>query len=82
MAGQDEQVSPSVISTPPPDVPVLAQPLIVSNVDFPGCFGFDIGFEEEFGVPTKSTAWTYSAKLKKLFVKMRVKVPIRMKLAG
>jgi len=70
---------PSTMATPPPEQPI-PQPLIVSNTDFPGQYGFDLGFEEEKSPPTKSAQWTYSPYLEKLFVKMRCIVPIRLKL--
>ena len=72
---------PSTMPTPPPEQPI-PQPLIVSNTDFPGSYGFGIGFEEEKSPPTKSVHWTYSPYLKKLFLKMRTIVPIRFKLQG
>ena len=72
---------PSTMATPPPEQPI-PQPLIVSNTDFPGQYGFDLGFEEEKSPPTKSAQWTYSPYLEKLFVKMRCIVPIRLKLQG
>lgn len=70
---------PSTLATPPPEQP-SPQPLIVCNTDFPGLYGFSLGFEEEKGPPTKSAQWTYSPTLEKLFVKMRCIVPIRVKL--
>ena len=72
---------PSAMTTPPPEQPI-PQPLIVSNTDFPGHYGFDIGFDEEKSPPTKSVQWTYSPYLNKLFMKMRCIVPIRLKLQG
>lgn len=72
---------PSTLATPPPEQP-SPQPLIVCNTDFPGLYGFSLGFEEEKGPPTKSAQWTYSPTLEKLFVKMRCIVPIRVKLNG
>lgn len=72
---------PSTMTTPPPEQPI-PQPLIVCNTDFPGMYSFDLGFEEEKGPLTKSAQWTYSATLKKLFVKMRCIVPLRFHLKG
>ncbi|XP_078373715.1 cellular tumor antigen p53-like isoform X2 [Oculina patagonica] len=69
----------STMTTPPPEQPI-PQPLIVCNTDFPGTYGFDLGFEEEKGPVTKSVHWTYSPALKKLFVKMRCIVPLRFRL--
>ena len=71
----------ATLPSPPPEQPI-PQPLIVSNTDFPGTYGFDLGFEEEKGPVTKSVRWTYSPDLQKLFVKMRYIVPIRLKLKG
>ncbi|XP_022799560.1 cellular tumor antigen p53-like isoform X3 [Stylophora pistillata] len=70
---------PSTLATPPPEEP-SPQPLIVCNTDFPGLYGFGLGFEVERSPPTKSAQWTYSPTLEKLFVKMRCIVPIRVKL--
>ena len=72
---------PSTMPTPPPEQPIL-QPLIVSNTDFPGSYGFGIGFEEEKSPPTNSVHWTYSPYLRKLFLKMLCIMPIRLKLHG
>lgn len=72
---------PSTMTTPPPEQPI-PQPLIVCNTDFPGTYGFHLGFEEEKGPLTKSAQWTYSPTLKKLFVKMRCIVPLRFRLQG
>lgn len=54
----------------------------MSNTDFPGRYYFDIGYEEEKVPVTKSVHWTYSPYLDKLFLKMRVIVPFRIKLQG
>ena len=54
----------------------------MSNTDFPGKYCFDIGYEEEKVPVTKSVHWTYSPYLDKLFLKMRVIVPFRIKLQG
>lgn len=70
---------PPMVTTPPPDLP-NTQPLIVCNTDFPGYYGFGIGFEEEKSPPTKSAQWTYSPYLEKLFMKMRCIVPMRIKM--
>ena len=78
---EENPVIPSTMATPPPEQPI-PQPLIVSNTDFPGGYGFDLGFAEEKGPLTKSVQWTYSPSLKKLFVKMRCIVPLRFKLQG
>jgi len=78
---EENPVIPLTMATPPPEQPV-PQPLIVCNTDFPGSYGFDLGFQEEKGPLTKSAQWTYSPSLKKLFVKMRCIVPLRFKLQG
>lgn len=78
---EENPVIPSTMATPPPEQPI-PQPLIVCNTDFPGGYGFDLGFAEEKGPLTKSVQWTYSPSLKKLFVKMRCIVPLRFKLQG
>ena len=54
----------------------------MSNTDFPGRYCFDIGYEEEKVPVTKSVHWTFSPYLDKLFLKMRVIVPFRIKLQG
>ena len=71
----------SSMPTPPPEQPIPL-PLILANTDFPGSYGFDIGFEEEKSPPTKSAQWTYSPHLDKLFMKMESIVPIQLKLQG
>ena len=78
---EDNPFIPSTLATPPPEQPI-PQPLIVCNTDFPGLYGFGLGYEEEKSPPTKSAQWTYSHTLEKLFVKMRCIVPIRIRLQG
>lgn len=70
---------PPKMPTPPPEQ-AIPQPLIVSNTDFPGLYGFDVGFDQEKSPPTKSAHWTYSPYLDKLFLKMRCIIPFRLKL--
>ena len=76
---EENPIIPS--TTPPPEQPI-AQPLIVCNTDFPGGYGFNLGFQEEKLPVTKSAQWTFSPSLNKLFVKMRCIVPLRFKLQG
>lgn len=78
---KQEHLSNGLKSSPSPEQS-SPQPLIVSNTDFPGRYYFDIGYEEEKVPVTKSVHWTYSPYLDKLFLKMRVIVPFRIKLQG
>ena len=78
---KEEHLSNGLKSSPSPEQS-SPQPLIVSNTDFPGRYCFDIGYEEEKVPVTKSVHWTYSPYLDKLFLKMRVIVPFRIKLEG
>ncbi|XP_015752291.1 PREDICTED: tumor protein 63-like [Acropora digitifera] len=78
---KQEHLSNGLKSSPSPEQS-SPQPLIVSNTDFPGRYCFDIGYEEEKVPVTKSVHWTYSPYLDKLFLKMRVIVPFRIKLQG
>ena len=78
---EENPIIPSTMATPPPEQPV-PQPLIVCNTDFPGRYGFELGFAEEKGPLTKSAQWTYSPSLEKLFVKMRCIIPLKFKLQG
>ncbi|XP_032238614.1 cellular tumor antigen p53 isoform X2 [Nematostella vectensis] len=66
---------PSAI-TPPPDYPTTN--LVPANTDFPGEYGFDVGFDKENGPTPKSAPWTYSHQLQKLLCRMKCLVPVRL----
>ena len=60
-----------------PDSQTEPNPLAVpSSTSFPGKYGFGISFEKQTK-ETKSTTWTYSPALHKLFVRMATCCPIR-----
>ena len=60
-----------------PDSQTESNPLAVpSSTSFPGKYGFGISFEKQTK-ETKSTTWTYSPALHKLFVRMATCCPIR-----
>ena len=64
----------TVVST---DSQTEPNPLAVpSSTSFPGKYGFGISFEKQTK-ETKSTTWTYSPALHKLFVRMATCCPIR-----
>ncbi|KAK7497948.1 hypothetical protein BaRGS_00010819 [Batillaria attramentaria] len=70
------------ITSPPPYSPhTNAQspmPSVPSNTDYPGDYGFSISFAPP-SKETKSTTWTYSELLKKLYVRMATTCPVRFK---
>ncbi len=51
---------------------------VPSNASYAGRYGFEISFEHQ-PKDTKSTTWTYSPAVKKLFVRMATACPIRTK---
>ncbi|CAL1547067.1 unnamed protein product [Lymnaea stagnalis] len=53
-------------------------PTVPSNTDYPGEYGFEISFSQP-SKETKSTTWTYSDSLKKLYVRMATTCPVRFK---
>ncbi|KAK3803643.1 hypothetical protein RRG08_023358 [Elysia crispata] len=69
------------ITSPPPYSPhnnVSSMPSVPSNTDYPGESGFEISFAQP-SKETKSTTWTYSESLKKLYVRMSTTCPVRFK---
>ncbi|XP_076087298.1 tumor protein 63-like isoform X2 [Mytilus galloprovincialis] len=70
------------ITSPPPYSPHTSMqspiPSVPSNTDYPGDYGFTISFSQP-SKETKSTTWTYSESLKKLYVRMATTCPIRFK---
>ncbi|XP_052072160.1 cellular tumor antigen p53-like isoform X3 [Mytilus californianus] len=70
------------ITSPPPYSPHTSMqspiPSVPSNTDYPGDYGFTISFSQP-SKETKSTTWTYSDSLKKLYVRMATTCPIRFK---
>lgn len=55
-------------------------PTVPSNTNYPGEYGFEISFATP-SKETKSTTWTYSDMLKKLYVRMATTCPVRFKAA-
>lgn len=53
-------------------------PTVPSNTNYPGEYGFEISFATP-SKETKSTTWTYSDLLKKLYVRMATTCPVRFK---
>ncbi|KAI8795344.1 cellular tumor antigen p53 isoform X2 [Biomphalaria glabrata] len=53
-------------------------PTVPSNTEYPGDYGFEISFSQP-SKETKSTTWTYSESLKKLYVRMATTCPVRFK---
>ncbi|BFZ23853.1 hypothetical protein BsWGS_26891 [Bradybaena similaris] len=53
-------------------------PTVPCNTDYPGEYGFEISFSQP-SKETKSTTWTYSDSLKKLYVRMANTCPVRFK---
>lgn len=53
-------------------------PTVPSNTPYPGEYGFEISFATP-SKETKSTTWTYSDLLKKLYVRMATTCPVRFK---
>ncbi|KAI0238143.1 Tumor protein p73 [Lamellibrachia satsuma] len=72
--GDHNQMSPASVNThllsPAPTVP--------SNTAYSGDYQFEISFETQ-SKETKSTTWTYSVPLRKLFVRMATTCPVRFK---
>ncbi|GFO22022.1 WD repeat-containing protein wrap73-like [Plakobranchus ocellatus] len=69
------------ITSPPPYSPhnnISSMPTVPSNTDYPGDSGFEISFAQP-SKETKSTTWTYSESLKKLYVRMSTTCPVRFK---
>ncbi|XP_059172848.1 cellular tumor antigen p53-like isoform X2 [Physella acuta] len=69
------------ITSPPPYSPhagTSSMPTVPSNTDYPGDYGFEISFSQP-SKETKSTTWTYSDCLKKLYVRMATTCPVRFK---
>ncbi|XP_041377470.1 tumor protein 63-like isoform X2 [Gigantopelta aegis] len=70
------------ITSPPPYSPHTnlqsSQPTVPSNTNYPGDYGFEISFATP-SKETKSTTWTYSDLLKKLYVRMATTCPVRFK---
>ncbi|XP_064642871.1 tumor protein 63-like isoform X2 [Lineus longissimus] len=56
-------------------------PSVPSNTDYAGKYGFDVSFAQQMK-ETKSTTWTYSELIKKLFVRIATTCPIRFKTAA
>ncbi|GAB1606211.1 tumor protein 63-like isoform X1 [Argonauta hians] len=54
------------------------KPTVPSNTNYPGEFQFEISFAQP-SKETKSTTWTYSDKLDKLYVRMATTCPVRFK---
>lgn len=71
-----------VSSTPysPHDHVQSPQPSVPSNIKYPGEYQFEISFAQP-SKETKSTTWTYSEKLDKLYVRMATTCPVRFKTA-
>ncbi|XP_050414325.1 tumor protein 63 isoform X2 [Patella vulgata] len=53
-------------------------PTVPSNTNYAGDYGFEISFTQP-SKETKSTTWTYSELLKKLYVRMATTCPVRFK---
>lgn len=72
------------ITSPPPYSPHTSMqspsPSVPSNTDYAGDYGFQISFAQP-SKETKSTTWTYSESLKKLYVRMATTCPVRFKTA-
>nr|7PC6_A Chain A, DNA-binding domain [Alvinella pompejana]7PC6_B Chain B, DNA-binding domain [Alvinella pompejana]7PC6_C Chain C, DNA-binding domain [Alvinella pompejana]7PC6_D Chain D, DNA-binding domain [Alvinella pompejana]7PC6_E Chain E, DNA-binding domain [Alvinella pompejana]7PC6_F Chain F, DNA-binding domain [Alvinella pompejana]7PC6_G Chain G, DNA-binding domain [Alvinella pompejana]7PC6_H Chain H, DNA-binding domain [Alvinella pompejana] len=51
---------------------------VPSNTPYSGEYGFEISFQHQ-SKETKSTTWTFSESLKKLFVRMATTCPVRFK---
>ena len=51
---------------------------VPSNAAYGGKYGFEISFEQQMK-ETKSTMWTYSSAIRKLFVRMATTCPVRFK---
>ena len=62
-----------------PSLPTSAQ-TVPSNAAYAGKFGFEISFGQQMK-ETKSTTWTYSPAIRKLFVRMATTCPIRFQTA-
>lgn len=87
----DNQNNPLVNHCPYEDMPVSStylphdhvqspQPSVPSNIKYPGDYQFEISFSQP-SKETKSTTWTYSEKLDKLYVRMATTCPVRFKTA-
>ncbi|CAD5123172.1 DgyrCDS11540 [Dimorphilus gyrociliatus] len=76
--------SPYHSQTMSPNVPISSQmhssPTVPSSASYSGDYGFEISFQQQ-SKETKSTTWTYSEMLRKLFVRMATTCPIRFKTA-
>ncbi|KAH3823150.1 tumor protein 63-like isoform X2 [Dreissena polymorpha] len=72
------------LTSPPPYSPHTNMtspiPTVPSNTNYPGDYGFEISFATP-SKETKSTTWTYSETLKKLYVRMATTCPVRFKTA-
>lgn len=72
------------LTSPPPYSPHTNMtspiPTVPSNTNYPGDYGFEISFATP-SKETKSTTWTYSDSLKKLYVRMATTCPVRFKCA-
>nr|DAA64757.1 TPA_inf: DeltaNp63alpha [Lottia gigantea] len=72
------------ITSPPPYSPTSNNnitspvPTVPSNTNYAGEYGFEISFTQP-SKETKSTTWTYSEMLKKLYVRMATTCPVRFK---
>ncbi|XP_029643409.1 tumor protein 63 isoform X3 [Octopus sinensis] len=68
-----------VSSTPYPHESLQSpKPTVPSNTNYPGDYHFEISFAQP-SKETKSTTWTYSDKLDKLYVRMATTCPVRFK---
>ncbi|XP_071110266.1 cellular tumor antigen p53-like isoform X2 [Haliotis cracherodii] len=71
-----------VVTSPPPYSPHTnmqsPSPTVPSNTNYPGDFNFEISFAQP-SKETKSTTWTYSESLKKLYVRMATTCPVRFR---
>jgi len=72
----------ATLTSPPPYSPHTNMsspiPTVPSNTNYPGDYGFEISFATP-SKETKSTTWTYSDLLKKLYVRMATTCPVRFK---
>ncbi|XP_025081496.1 LOW QUALITY PROTEIN: tumor protein 63-like [Pomacea canaliculata] len=70
------------ITSPPPYSPHTSVtspiPSVPSSNDYAGDYGFEISFAPP-SKETKSTTWTYSEMLKKLYVRMATTCPVRFR---
>lgn len=77
----DEQYIPAIYIEDQPlnNPPIPESGIVPTNTNFPGEYNFGISFEQQPEKTTKSTSWTYSDSLDKLFVVHKKACPVKFR---